>query len=229
MKRSEFKEFQNICDSLQIPLPQNSLEKFELYLKELGRWNKKINLISRKSDKPQDIYKHILDSLLIFKAIEIPKEAFLLDIGSGAGFPGIPIKIVRDDIHLTLVESRRKKAFFLEHIVKLLSLENASVKNQRLEELLENVELSEKYDILTVKGVGELRKIISLSLPFLKKGGLFIAYKGGKGEEELASLPLSSDYKIEKDLLFNIPEFNLSRWLLVISRCCALKKFVKRK
>jgi 16S rRNA (guanine527-N7)-methyltransferase len=229
VKRSESKEFQNICDSLQIPLPQNSLEKFELYLEELGRWNKKINLISRKSDKPQDIYKHILDSLLIFKAIEIPKEAFLLDIGSGAGFPGVPIKIVRDDIYLTLLESKRKKAFFLEQILKLLSLKKVEVINQRLEELLRNTKFVEKYDIVTVKGVGDLKKIIPLSLPFLKKGGLFVAYKGGKGEEELASLPLSSDYKIEKDLLFNIPEFNLSRWLLVISRCCALKKFVKRK
>jgi 16S rRNA (guanine527-N7)-methyltransferase len=219
VKHSESKEFQIICDSLQIPLPPNSLEKLQLYLIELQRWNKKINLISRKSNKPKDIYKHILDSLLIFKAIEIPQKAFLLDIGSGAGFPGIPIKIVRDDIQLTLVESKRKKAFFLEHIVKLLSLENALVINQRAEELLKNTNFTEKYEILTVKGVGELKKIVSLSLPFIKIGGLFVAYKGTKQEESI-SLPVSSDYQIEKNLLFNIPEFNLSRRIFVVKKNC---------
>jgi 16S rRNA (guanine527-N7)-methyltransferase len=220
VKHSESKEFQIICDSLQIPLPPNSLEKFQLYSIELQRWNNKINLISRKSDKPKDIYRHILDSLLILKAIEIPKGAFLLDIGSGAGFPGIPIKIVRDDILLTLVESRRKKAFFLEHIVKLLSLENALVINQRAEESLKNSNFSEKYDILTVKSVGGLKKIISLSCPFLKKDGLFVAYKGEKGSDELPSLPASTDFKIEKNLLFEIPQFNLSRRILVIKKIC---------
>ena len=218
MKHSESKEFQIICDSLQIPLPPNSLEKFQLYLIELQRWNKKINLISRKSNKPKDIYKHILDSLLIFKAIEIPQKAFLLDVGSGAGFPGIPIKIVRDDIHLTLLESKRKRAFFLEHIVKLLSLENALVINQRAEELLKNTNFSEKYEILTVKGVRGLKETLLLSLQFMKKGGLFIAYKGEKVRKELVLLPMSSDYEIEKDLLFNVPEFNLSRRILVIRK-----------
>ncbi len=82
------------------------LEKFATYQKELSRWNEKINLISRSSDSPQQIYGHILDSLLIFRAIEVPPGARILDFGSGGGLPGIPVKVLREDIVVTLLESR---------------------------------------------------------------------------------------------------------------------------
>lgn len=216
MKQTFLEKFQKACKSLQIELTDNHLNKFKLYSKELKIWNEKINLISRKSDTPQDIYRHFLDSILILNAIKIPFETNLLDLGSGAGFPGLPLKILRKDIFLTLLESKRKKTFFLEHIVDILNLKNANVLNQRSEELSSSFDYIEKYDLTTARFLGKLDKITKIAHPFLKVGGLLVCYKGKSVEEELKKL--SKDFELKKKFLYENPVFVLQRNLIILKK-----------
>lgn len=210
------KKFQKACKFLQIELTEEHLDKFKLYSKELAKWNEKINLISRKSDTPQDIYRHFLDSLLILNAIKIPFQTNLLDLGSGAGFPGLPLKILRKDIFLTLLESKRKKAFFLEHIVDILNLKNTIVLNQRAEELSLNSDYFEKFDLTTARLLGKLDKITKIAHHFLKVGGLLVCYKGKSVEEELKKL--SKDFELEKKFVYENSVFGLQRNLIILKK-----------
>ena len=112
--------FKNLLKTyLDIEFSLESQERFIQYLNELSSWNKKINLISRKKDKPEDIYRHFLDSLLVFKALQIPQSSKIMDLGSGAGFPAIPMKIIRDDLKIIMVESIRKKTLFLKKMINM--------------------------------------------------------------------------------------------------------------
>ncbi len=213
---THLKKFQKACKSLEIELTEEHLDKFKLYSKELAKWNEKINLISRKSDTPKDIYRHFLDSLLILNAIKIPFQTNLLDLGSGAGFPGLPLKILRKDIFLILLESKRKKAFFLEHIVDILNLKNTNVINQRAEELSLNSDYIEKYDLTTARLLGKLDKITKIAHSFLKVGGLLVCYKGKSVEEELKKL--SKDFELEKKFLYENSVFGLQRNLIILKK-----------
>lgn len=220
---THLEKFQKACKSLEIELTEEHLDKFKLYSKELAKWNEKINLISRKSDTPQDIYRHFLDSLLILNVIKIPFQTNLLDLGSGAGFPGLPLKILRKDIFLTLLESKRKKAFFLEHIVDILNLKNTNVINQRAEELSLNSFYAErmhkhieKYDLITARFLGKLNKITKIAYPFLKVRGVLVCYKGKSIKEELKNL--SKNFELENKFFYENSEFSLQRNLIILKK-----------
>lgn len=220
---THIEKFQKACKSLQIELTEEHLNKFKLYSKELKRWNKRINLVSRKSDTPKDIYRHFLDSLLILKAIKIPLETNLLDLGSGAGFPGLPLKILRKDIFLTLLESKRKKAFFLHHIVDLLNLKNTNVINQRAEELSSSSNYFEKYDLITARFLGKLNKITKIAYPFLKVRGVLVCYKGKLIKEELKDL--LKNFELEKKFFYENSVFGLQRNLIILKKSNKLLAF----
>jgi 16S rRNA (guanine527-N7)-methyltransferase len=211
-------KFKRVSESLGLDIGTNELEKFITYQKELSRWNKKINLISRKSDSPQDIFRHILDSLLIFKAVKVPFKAKLLDFGSGAGFPGIPIKIFREDICLTLLESKKKKAFFLEQMLKTLKLKNSRVVCARADDLADFFEFQGSYDLVTAKATGKLMDVIPLIYPFLKIDGLFVAYKGRTSKDEIEELSPKEKLKIQEELILKVQAYNLTRRLVVIKK-----------
>ena len=216
MKQSYLENFQKACKLLEIKLSEEHLEKFRLYSKELRKWNKKINLISRKSDKENDIYRHFLDSIIILKAIEIPKESKLLDLGSGAGFPGLPLKILRDDIHLILLESKRKKSFFLENMVELMNLHNAKVINKRSEELSSDSDYIEKFDFITSRFMGDLNKITKMAYPFLKAKGLLICYKGESLREKLEDI--QNNFELEDEFYYENSDFSLKRNLIILKK-----------
>jgi len=211
-------KFKLACESLGIKVSSQQLDRFITYQKELSRWNKKINLISRKSDSPDHIYRHILDSLLILKAVKIPSEAKLLDFGSGAGFPGIPIRIARADVSVTLLESKKKKSIFLEEMLKTLNLKKAEVVRGRAEDLTGSFEFSRRYDVVTAKAVGKLVDVTSLALPFLKTGGLLVAYKGKYSKEETDELSTPGKFQVYEVASFEISEYSLTRSLVVIKR-----------
>lgn len=216
--KHDIQKFEKVAKSSGIKIDKRGLEKFITYQKELSSWNKKINLISRKSDSPQHIYRHILDSLLIFKAIKIPSEAKLLDFGSGAGFPVIPIKILRGDIVLTLLESKKKKSFFLEQTIKTLKLKNTNVVCTRAEDLVNSSEFQGKYDLVTAKAMGKLVDVIHLIFPFLKIGGLFVAYKGKYSKDETKELSELDDLKIQDELSLDVSDYDLTRKLVIIKK-----------
>lgn len=200
------------------------IEKFQTYLALLLQWNKKIHLISKRDAKIDRILRHFVDSLLIFKAIDLPVEARLLDLGSGAGFPAIPIKIVRNDVKMALAESIHKKVLFLQKLADVLKLRAVSILNQRAEELADKANFQEKFDLVTAKALGPLEDIIRLGMPFLKNGGLLVAYKGKGVKREIEEIDSSEDRRIKNVISIEKPEINLMRWLVVVQKVkCDLK------
>ena len=144
----------------------------ETYLAEWEKWNGKINLTS-ETVADAIIDKHIFDSLQYVRAVENP-QSHVMDIGSGAGFPGIPLKVIFPEFFLTLVESQRKRANFLGNCVRKMRLENVEVLNNRAEEL--GVSYHDRFDLILFRGVGEVSHCLELAGPFLKIGGR-VAFK----------------------------------------------------
>ncbi len=159
------------------------------YLEELVDWNQRMNLVARAS-KEELLRKHFVDSLSV--AGFIPEKARsgrdalkLLDIGTGAGFPGLVLKIVRSDILVHLLESSKKKCLFLKHIISILALDKIEVLNGRAEIFGHSNGCRESYNIVTCRAVAHLSTVSEYAFPFLKIGGLFIAQKGSAGVEEI--------------------------------------------
>jgi 16S rRNA (guanine527-N7)-methyltransferase len=194
-----------------------TLEKFQIYLNQILDWNKRIHLVSKGDARPERILRHFVDSLSIFKVTQIPQKANLLDLGAGAGFPSIPIKIVRDDINLSLVESVRKKSLFLQKLIKDLKSEDVLVINKRAEDLMDAPDYKGKFDVVTAKALGRLKDTIRLATSFLKPKGFLIAYKGERVEEEIRECE-EKNFLIKNKILIKIPDFDLKRIIVVIEK-----------
>lgn len=162
-----------------IELSDSEEEKFEKYYSLLTEYNAKFNLTAI-TDKNDVIIKHFIDSLLCIKKIG---GGNLLDIGSGGGFPAIPIKIMKGDINLTMLEATGKKCEFLKVVIGELGLKNVSVVNGRAEDYAKKQGFRESFDFCTARAVARLSTLSEYALPFVKKGGTFIAFKGDALEE----------------------------------------------
>lgn len=159
-------------------------KRFNQYLHELIEWNKKFNLTSITDPKEIKI-RHFEDSLSILSAIDLDDES-IVDVGAGAGFPGIPLKIMRPNLKLTLVEGTRKKVEFLKHIIKTLNLTDAEAIWGRAEEINKKNEYRGKYDVVVSRAVAKISELSGYCLPFLRAGGLFVAMKQDKVENEVS-------------------------------------------
>ncbi len=192
-------------------------EALIIYMSELIRWNKKTNLTS--IEKPEDIViAHFLDSLAFLKAFTL-KEEKIADIGTGAGFPGIPLKIYLGSTTLTLIESSSKKASFLHHIIGLLGLNNVKIVNNRIEELDPLSDPSIMSDIVVARAFARLDKLVKSSLPILRPGGRIIAGKGWDIDNEISRLlALDLPISIKAIFRFRLPLSPLKRSLIVIER-----------
>jgi 16S rRNA (guanine527-N7)-methyltransferase len=217
LSQDQILRFQEAISLFKIDLSEKMLEKFQTYLNQILSWNKRIHLVSKGDAKPERILRHFVDSLTIFKTIQIPPKADLLDLGAGAGFPSIPIKIVREDINLSLVESVRKKSLFLQKLVGDWILKDVSVINKRAEDLIDASDYKEKFDIVTAKALGKLKDTIRLATSFLKPKGLLIAYKGERVEEEIKECE-GKNFLIKNKILLKIPDFDLKRTIVVMEK-----------
>lgn len=190
---------------------------FEEYLKALLEWNKKFNLTSITD--PEEIrLKHFEDSLSIIQTIELTDQS-IIDIGAGAGFPGIPLKIKCAQIQLTLVEATRKKIEFLRHIVNKLDLKNVEIVWGRAEEVAK--EKREQYDIAVSRAVAKLNVLSELCLPFVKVGGIFIAYKEKKIEDEVKASENAIKIlggKLKEIKKVTLPNSDIIRSLVIIEK-----------
>jgi 16S rRNA (guanine527-N7)-methyltransferase len=166
--------------ALAISLTHEQNKAFELFLKELNQWRDKINLTGRKSD-PEIILKDFLDSLTLVKYL--PQETSVLDLGSGAGFPGIPLKIARPDLRVVLLEATRKKFFFLREVLRILRLSGVEARWTAEDRGVEDLFTS--FDFVVSRAFGSLSAFASEGVGFLKKGGILLAMKGKRGPEEL--------------------------------------------
>lgn len=180
--RDQLEILQNGCRKWGIDLSPAQREKFSLYIENLLLWNQRINLVSSK-DIGRLAQRHFLESLAPLKLIPIKEGEEVLDLGSGAGFPGLPLKIARSDLLLSLTESTRKKALFLQKMVDLLRLSQTEVLWKRGEELI-----GRRWDLILSRAALRIDDLLPLSLSLLRRGGRLLAFgKGGRkwGGKEL--------------------------------------------
>ncbi|MDH7568233.1 MAG: 16S rRNA (guanine(527)-N(7))-methyltransferase RsmG [Armatimonadota bacterium] len=171
------------AEGLGILLSDEELERYRLYLETLQEWNQRMNLTAAR-DPLELAVKHFLDSLTCFLVTAADTPLRVLDVGTGAGFPGVVLKIHAPQWHLTLLDSTRKKVAFLEHLVGLLGLQQTDTLHARAEEAGRLPAYRERFDLVVARAVAELRVLAEWCLPFVRVGGLFVAMKGPRGDEE---------------------------------------------
>ena len=206
------------CEKIEISLNDEQAQKFENYYNLLTEWNEKINLT--RIVEPQEVaLKHFADSLTVLKYCDIPKNASVIDVGTGAGFPGIPLKIYRPDIKLTLLDSLNKRVNFLNEVAKKNNLEIKTL-HSRAEDAGRKKDEREKYDTALSRAVARLNVLCEYCIPFLKIGGNFIAMKGFDLSEELDEA--KSAIKLLGGEIISVNEFNLDgagkRTIVVIKK-----------
>lgn len=172
--------FKNLAEIINIELTNEQIDKFFNYKNLLQEWNKKMNLTAIVDDE-EIILKHFIDSLTIEKYIS--KDSSIIDVGTGAGFPGIPLKIVREDIELTLLDSLNKRITFLNEVISINNLQKVRCIHGRAEDVSRETSMREKFDYATARAVANLSTLSELCLPFVKVGGKFICMKGNNIEE----------------------------------------------
>ncbi len=169
-----------------IELSSNQIDSLEKYYKLLIEWNEKMNLTALT--EPHDVaLKHFCDSILLLKYADIPQNSSLIDVGTGAGFPSVPIKIVRPDIKLCLLDSLNKRLVFLQEVVDKLGLQDVTIVHSRAEDGARKADLREKFDFATSRAVAQLNVLSEYCLPYVKVGGAFLSMKGKYSEEEIAN------------------------------------------
>ena len=226
--------------SLGIKISFEQLNNFLVYLEELKSWNKQFNLTAIVQDE-DIIFKHFVDSLTCFLCFssflpqkteedfglindtDLWKTCRVLDVGSGAGFPGLPLKICVPKIKLTLLESSRKKTLFLKHICKKLQLRDVLVIHSRAEICGRELKYREKYEIVISRAVGKLSFLVEYCLPFVKVNGIMIAQKGPAVEKELNEAEkainlLGGKVKEIKEINLKLKKVEFKRNLVVIEK-----------
>ncbi len=200
---------------LNISCSETQLRVFTQFLSELKKWNKTYNLTALKTDS-DIVIKHFIDSLLYLKAVpEGPVR--LADAGSGAGFPGMPIKIIRSDIDLTFIEPSRKKASFIRHIVRLFNLTGAQVLEERVENL--GTDYARFFDVVTSRATFSMVEFLDAACYCVKKKGVLILNKGPKVSDEMSALKRSSypNDAIKNVLRLSLPLTDTERTIVVLS------------
>jgi 16S rRNA (guanine527-N7)-methyltransferase len=200
-----------------IHLNEKDVEAFDLYLRELLKWNQKINLTAVRSEKGI-ILKHFLDSLSPYPYLS--KSSSLLDIGSGAGFPGIPLKMVEPTLEVTLIDSVRKKIDFQKHIIRTLGLKGIEAIHGRVQEKEVLQSMGGRFEVVISRAFSDLQTLLILSFPFLKKGGIVLAMKGEMDHEEIRSLSKikGTRYRLQKTFSLFLPRSSFKRSILLFEK-----------
>ncbi|MBN1932011.1 MAG: 16S rRNA (guanine(527)-N(7))-methyltransferase RsmG [Desulfobacterales bacterium] len=209
---------------MNIDIEKEKVDQLAIYALELSRWNQKVNLTAI-TDPVEIAVKHFLDS--IAPEPFIPPSALMLDIGSGSGFPGIPLKILLPSLSVTLIDASRKKASFLSHIIRNLKLQDIQAFHMRAEDLARKRALVKGYDVIICRALSSLKTFIVMASPLLAKDGMIVALKGNDVKKEIASLSLLTDgkscqlkignYKFFLELkAYTLPHLELERYLVIL-------------
>jgi 16S rRNA (guanine527-N7)-methyltransferase len=205
---------------LGLELTSSQLEQYETYYQELIDWNKRVNLTAI-TDYEEVQLKHFLDSLTLVLARPIKADLRLIDVGTGAGMPGIPLKIAFPNIKLALLEAVAKKAAFLRHITQKLGLDDVDIVVGRAEEIAHQPQYREKFNMVLSRAVAPLSTLVELVLPFCAVGGSFIAQKKGDIDEEIIQAARAIDImggRLGEIRAIDLPEFADKRFLVVIDK-----------
>lgn len=173
------------CRDNEISITDEKIEKFERYAVMLKEWNEKINLTAITDDDGIAI-KHFIDSISVLKFVNFSEGAKIIDIGTGAGFPGIPLKIMCPDINITLLDSLNKRLLFLNEVCSSLGIKSELI-HARAEEYSKKLEYRENFDFAVSRAVSNLPVLCEYCIPYVKVGGMFISMKGSGGEAELTA------------------------------------------
>lgn len=205
---------------LNISLEPKEIDEFRLYKDLLKEWNENINITAIKEDSEIDI-KHFLDSLTIFNTDKIKDNIKIIDIGTGGGFPGIPIKIKNKTIQVVLLDSLNKRIKFLNEVIDKLNLKDIRAIHGRAEEFGRDKEYREQFDIAVSRAVAPLNILLEYSLPFVKKGGYFISMKGPQIYDEIEDAKKALKIlggEIEEKFEVKLPFSDISHVLVVIKK-----------
>ena len=218
----DIKEFSDLMidygKEINIVFTEEQLQKFYQYMNLLIEWNEKINLTAIVEPK-EIILKHFIDSLTIIKYIEPNKS--VIDIGTGAGFPGIPVKIMREDLDITLLDSLNKRIHFLNEVIQKLELKNITAIHARIEEFAKNKQYREAFDVATSRAVANLTTLSEYMLPMVDLKGMAICMKGSEISEEISKSKNSIKLlggKIDKIEEFTLPKSDNRRNLILIKK-----------
>ncbi|MFC1921247.1 16S rRNA (guanine(527)-N(7))-methyltransferase RsmG [Chloroflexota bacterium] len=211
------------AEKLGLSLNEGQLERFEKFYREMVDWNQRMNLTSITGYKEVQV-NHFLDSLTV--TLEMNKYTGseglqIIDVGAGAGLPGIPLKIVMPDIRLVLLEATAKKTGFLNHLLEVLELGDVEIITGRAEDAAQTEEHRGKYDTVLSRGVAPLATLAELTLPFCKHGGNFIAHKKGDIKQEMAEAENAINTlggKLREVIPVNLKEFPDKRCLVIIDK-----------
>lgn len=230
MNEKDFKELIKLkFKELQIEIQEKQIMQFYQYMNLLMEWNDKINLTSIIEPK-EIIEKHFIDSLTVIKQIE--KHAKIIDIGTGAGFPGIPIKIIYPEAKIILVDSLRKRINFLNTVINEIALKDVKTIHSRAEDLGKDIEYREKFDISIARAVSPLNTLIEYLIPFVKISGKCICMKGPNSNDEIEKSERAIRIlggEIEKIEEFVIPETQIRRKIIIIKKIVETDKKYPRK
>ena len=203
-----------------ISLTPKQLGQFELFYKMLIETNKSMNLTAI-TDEDEVIEKHFIDSLSCRRVVDMSQIRTCIDVGTGAGFPGIPLAILLPGIQFTLMDSLNKRITFLKDVVEKCGLKNVECIHSRAEELAKDEKYREKYDICVSRAVANLSILLEYCIPFIKKGGKFISYKSISSEEELSASKNAQNKlccKLKNNISFELPDTDNKRNFLIFEK-----------
>ena len=213
-------KFDNELEKMNIRLTDDQKSQFDLYYELLIEWNRIMNLTGI-TDYDEVNLKHFTDSLTISRIIDMAQINTLIDVGTGAGFPGIPIKIAFPHIKVYLLDSLNKRIKFLNEVIKKLGLKNIYAFNGRAEDFAKDRQYREKFDVCVSRAVANLSTLSEYCIPFVKTGGYFVSYKGGDSDEEVIrsenAITLLGG-EIENTDRFFLPDTDMGRTLIKIRK-----------
>ena len=224
-------KFTKQLEKLNIELNEKQREQFHRYYELLVEWNKVMNLTGiTEYDEVNE--KHFVDSLAVAKVIDLKKIDTVLDIGTGAGFPGLPLKIAYPHLNVVLMDSLQKRINFLNKVVNELGLKNVENLHGRAEDYAKKVEYREQFDLCVSRAVANLSTLSEYCIPFTKVGGVFVSYKSGEIDQEVKdsgnAIKLLGG-ELEEIVKFQLPDTDINRSFVKIKKVAATKNKYPRK
>lgn len=219
------------AEILGISLTEKQMQQLKQYYEMLVEKNKVMNLTAI-TEWDEVVDKHFIDSISLMKAVNLDGKKSVLDLGTGAGFPGIPLKIVFPELKITLLDSLNKRILFLQEVIEKLELQEIEALHGRAEDYAKKPEYREQYDYCVSRAVANLTTLSEYCLPYVKVGGKFISYKSGKVKEELAGIKKAMFLlggKVEEVISFSLPETEIERDFVVIRKEKTTPKKYPRK